>query len=130
MKKIFFRLTAFLLTFSMSTKVAFGLTLQDFRDVVFRPRNLPGTDTSNISPETKIIDVIDSLIRLLLFASGSIAVLMLVYGGIRLITAIGNQEGKDQAVTIIKWAIIGLLVVILSFAVVTNVIDLLFRAST
>ncbi len=130
MEKLFLRLLAFVFAFNLSTKATFGLTLQDFRDVIYRPRNLPGTDTSNVSPETKIIDVVDSLIRLLLFASGSIAVIMLIYGGIRFITSFGNQEARDKAVTIIRWAIIGLLVVILSFAIVTNVINLLFEATT
>lgn len=116
--------------FFASNSVAQAISLQDFRKEIYRPDNLPASDTVNASAETKIIDILEFLIDLLLFASGSVAVLMLVYGGIRFITSTGNQDQRDQALKIIRWAIFGLLVVILAFALVSNVISLIYRATT
>ena len=109
---------------------AFGLSLDDFRNEVYRPENLPGSQTTNIGAETKVNNIIDFLIELILYASGSVAVGMLIYGGIRFTTSAGNTEQKDAAVKIIRWALMGLLVVILAFAVVTNIIDIIFDATT
>lgn len=77
-----------------------------------------------------MVGIINFLVNLILYASGSVAVLMLVYGGVRLITAGGDTEQKDQSTKIIKFAGIGLFVVILAFAAVSNIIDLIFRATT
>ena len=66
---------------------------------------------------------------LILYASGGAAVLFLVIGGIRYISSFGDQERMDGAKKTIKYAVIGLLAVILSFAIVTNVIDLIFKAT-
>jgi len=130
MKKYFHLLLGSVLILPFTVMDAFGLSLFDFRDEVYRPENLPGGDIADVSAETKVLDVINFLIELVLYASGSVAVLMLVYGGIRLITATGNPDQKEAAVKIIKWSLTGLFVVILAFAVVTNIIDLIFRATT
>lgn len=130
MKKYFLVLFGSLLLLPLTVVDAFGLSLEDFRQEVYRPENLPGAETGNIGVETKVNDIISFLINLVLYASGSVAVLMLVYGGVRLITAAGNTDQKEQAEKIIKWALTGLFVVILAFAIVTNIIDLIFRATT
>ena len=130
MKKISLYLLGFLLAFPLSLRSAFGLSLHDFRDEVFRPENLPGSETGNLSAEAKVLHIINYLIELILYASGSVAVLMLVYGGIRLITAAGNTDQREQAVKIIKWAGAGLFLVILAYALVTNLIDLIYSATS
>jgi hypothetical protein len=130
MKKITLYLLGSLLVLPLTFANALGLSLWDFRDQVFRPENLPGGDTSNVSAETKVNDIINFLVDLILYASGSVAVLMLIYGGVRLITAAGNPDQKEAAVKIIKWSLFGLFVVILAYAAVTNIIDLIFRATT
>lgn len=129
MKKIHYVL-ALIISTPIFVSDTFAISLQDFRKVIFRPNNLPAAENTSASAGTKIIDIMNFLINLILFASGSVAVAMLVYGGIRLITSAGNQEGRDSAIGIIKWAIIGLFVVILSYALVTNIIDLIYRATT
>lgn len=130
MKKYFYHLLGIILIFPLAAASAFGLTLHDFRKEVYRPENLPGGQTGTVSAENKVVAVINFLVNLILYASGSVAVLMLVYGGVRLITAAGNTKQKEQATKIIKYAGIGLFVVILAFAAVSNLIDLIFRATT
>jgi hypothetical protein len=130
MKRSIFYILGVILLLPLTVASAFGLTLQDFREEVFRPENLPGAQEGSLSAENKVVGIINFLINLILYASGSVAVLMLVYGGVRLITAGGNTEQKEQAVKIIRWAAFGLFVVILAFAAVSNLIDLIFRATT
>lgn len=130
MKNPFYYIIGIILIFPLAAASAFGLTLDDFRQEVYRPENLPGGQTGALSAENKVVGIINFLVNLILYASGSVAVLMLVYGGVRLITSAGNTEQKEAAVKIIKFAGIGLFVVILAFAAVSNVIDLIFRATT
>ena len=130
MKKTIFQILGILLLFPLAAASAFGLSLQDFRKEVYRPENLPGGDTGTLSAENKVVGIINFLINLILYASGSVAVLMLVYGAVRLITAAGNTDQKEASVKIIKYAGFGLAVVILAYATVTNIIDLIFRATT
>lgn len=108
---------------------AFGISLDDFRREVLRPENLPPGRLGDASVETKITDAFEFGINLILYASGSVAVLLLIIGGIRYIASFGIQEQMEAAKKSIKFALIGLLVVILAYAIVTNIIDLVYRAT-
>lgn len=130
MKKYIYHILGVSLLFPLAAASAFGLTMEDFRNEVYRPDNLPGAQTGSLSAENKVVNIINNLVNLVLFASGSVAVLMLVYGGIRLVTSVGSTEEKEKATGVIKWAAIGLAVVILAYATVSNIIDLIFRATT
>jgi len=130
MKKYFYILIGTILLFPIYIPNALGIDLKTFEKSVFRPINLPpGTSTVYTTPEAKIILILNFAINLILYASGSVAVVFLIVGAIRLTTSYGNQEHADAAKKTIKYAIIGLLAVILSYAIVTNIIDLLFRAT-
>ncbi len=61
----------------------------------------------------------------LIYAAGPIAVLMLAVGGIRYIVAHGEPGQIDEAKKMITYALIGLGVIIVSFAIVTNVIKVI-----
>jgi len=119
-----------LLLFPLYMSDALGLSLNDFRDSVYRPSNLPGADTSGVPPETKVNDIVNYLINVILYASGSIAVLMLVIGGVMYVSSLGDQERAEHAKKIIQYALIGLFTVILAYAAVTNIISLIYRATT
>lgn len=108
---------------------AYAITLDDFDDEVIRPKNLPTLGDTGEPAEAVINRAFEFGANIILYASGSIAVLMLVVAGIMYITAYGNQERMDIAKKLIKYAITGLLVVILAYAIVTNVIDLIYRTA-
>lgn len=130
MKKTLFTIFGTLLLIPLMTLEAFGIDLDTFREEVYRPENLPTGDMGTASTENKIAHVINFLINLILYASGSMAVLMLVIGAVMLIGSAGNEDMKGKAVKIIKYAIMGLFVVIFAYFIVTNVIDIIFRATT
>ena len=130
MKKYILIIFGAFLLLPLTAASALGLSMEDFREEVYRPENLPGGDTGSVSADTKVVNIINFLIELILYASGSIAVLMLVYGGIRFITAVGDTEQKEKAIGVIRSAGMGLLVVIIAYALVTNLISLIFKATT
>ncbi len=130
MKKYFYYILGLIFLFPLKITSVFALSMKDFKETIYRPDNLIAGQAGSVSAEGKVLHIINYLIDLILYASGSIAVLMLVYGGVRLIISFGNTEEKDATIKIIKYAAIGLIVVILSYALVSNVIDLIFKATT
>ncbi|MCK5617188.1 hypothetical protein KAR91_85785 [Candidatus Pacearchaeota archaeon] len=130
MKKVLFSILGVILLFPIYISDALGIDIDTFRDEVFRPENLPvATGNKNLTADAKINSLLLYVVDLILYASGGAAVLFLVIGGIRYISSFGDQERMDGAKKTIKYAVIGLLAVILSFAIVTNVIDLIFKAT-
>ncbi len=61
--------------------------------------------------------IITNLINALLFIAGAIGVLMLILGGLKFVTSQGNEKSITSAKNTILYAIIGLVVVILSYGI-------------
>ena len=62
-------------------------------------------------------------IDIMLFALGAISVVMIVIGGIRYTTSNGDSNGIQGAKNTILYAIVGLVVAILAYAMVNFVVD-------
>ncbi len=71
-----------------------------------------------ITSESTLTGFILRIINIALALAGLIAVLFLIIGGFRYITAGGNEDASGSAKKIILNAVIGIIVVILSFVVV------------
>lgn len=74
--------------------------------------------------QDSVVTVIGKIIRLLLFVSGAIAVLFLIIGGFWYLTSAGNQEWADKGRKTIINAIIGLVIIILSYVIVNSIVNL------
>lgn len=72
--------------------------------------------------ETKAEDVVKNIISILFWIIGILAVIVIIYAGITFITAAGNPSKVAQAKTMIIYAVIGLAVAILSYAIVNFVV--------
>lgn len=81
-----------------------------------KPGSLP--DLSTYQGYTGIMAVIMFLINTILLISGSVAVLMLIISGFQFILSGANEDLAKRGKTGIKNAIIGLIIVILSYTVV------------
>ncbi len=66
---------------------------------------------------------IKSIINMMLFVLGSVSVIMIVIGGIRYTTSNGDSNGIQGAKNTILYAIVGLVVAILAYAMVNFVVD-------
>jgi Type IV secretion system pilin len=129
MRRILTSILGTLLLFPLFIQDTFGVGIDTYRNSVYRPDNLPATDASAGGVEYRVSQILQFAINLLLYASGSAAVVMLVYGGIRYITSFGQQEAMDSAKKTIKYALFGLVAVILAYAAVTNIISLIYKAT-
>lgn len=79
----------------------------------------PGLDLpSDEDPQAKIGNLIVDIINMLLGLSAVLAVGAIIWGAVVFILSIGNEKRVATAKQIILWAIVGLLVVGLSFLVV------------
>lgn len=66
-----------------------------------------------------------SIISVMLLIVGSLAVIYLIIGGYRYITAHGNEEAAEGAKKTILHAILGLVITILAFAIITIIANVL-----
>lgn len=53
---------------------------------------------------------------------GFIAVMMIIYAGILYITAQGEQDKVDKAKKIITYSVVGILIILLSYAIVSTIL--------
>ena len=77
-------------------------------------------------PDKLIPDVIDDAVSWLLKFAIAISVLALIYGGTCYVFSSGDMQKTDNARKIIKYALIGIFIAGVSFAIVT-VIDTVFH---
>ena len=71
---------------------------------------------------TSFASIRDSIINTLLYVAGSLAVVMIVYGAFRYVSSNGNTANITAAKNTILYAVIGLIITILAFAIVNFVI--------
>jgi hypothetical protein len=78
------------------------------------------TDQQNIPQEQYFGGVLLPIItRTVIMAAGGLAVLFIIVGGIQILTAYGSDEKIGAAKKTITYAVVGLLISILSYAIVT-----------
>jgi len=82
-----------------------------------------GTAPSNIDvPKNSFRSAVVSILNYVLTFVGLIAVAMLIYGGFLYLTSAGNEEQTKKAKTTILYAIIGIVVIALSYVIVNTLI--------
>lgn len=83
---------------------------------------------ANTGPSS-VPEVVTNVINILLYIVGAASVIMLIVGGIRYIMSQGDQAAISAAKNTILYAIIGVIVAIIAYAVVNWVINDIFGAS-
>ena len=84
-----------------------------------------GADMTNSGGSAKqdLPDVITTIINVMLFIAGALAVIMIIYGGIRYITAHGDEKQVKVAKDTIVYSVTGLIIAILAYALVTFIFN-------
>ena len=67
--------------------------------------------------------VIKNVVNILLFLIGAISVIMIVVGGLRYVTSAGDQSAVNGAKNTILYAVVGLVVAFMAYAIVNFVIN-------
>lgn len=78
------------------------------------PESLFGEDGSE--------GIFKKVVNIMLFVIGAVAVIMLIYGGVKYVVSGGAQDKVAEAKNTILYAIVGIVVAILAFAVVNFVV--------
>lgn len=68
-------------------------------------------------------DIITTIINVMLFIAAALAVIMIIYGGIRYITAHGDEKQVKVAKDTIVYSVAGLIIAILAYALVTFIFN-------
>ena len=75
------------------------------------------------STKQDLPDIITTIINVMLFIAAALAVIMIIYGGIRYITAHGDEKQVKVAKDTIVYSVAGLIIAILAYALVTFIFD-------
>lgn len=68
-------------------------------------------------------NTIKNATNIVLFVAGALAVIMIIYGAIRFMTAHGNEKQVESARLIVTYSVIGLIIAILAYALVNFVLS-------
>lgn len=98
-----------------------------FAGAQFTPPDATGTGLPN---EARASDIIIRIIEILLAIAGLVAVIFLIIGGFRYITAGGNEEAAESAKKTITNAIIGIVIIILAFVIVRVISNALISSGS
>ena len=82
---------------------------------------IPGVSPVTPSGDLSIASVLSTVISWILGLAGGVAVLFLILGGLQYITSSGNKDKAEVAKQTILYAVIGLIVIALSFVIVAFV---------
>lgn len=80
--------------------------------------------SSGLSGATSLSDLIARGIQLMLLFAGAIAVVFVIIGGYWYITSGGNEETAEKGQKTLTNAIIGVVVIVLSYAIITVIANL------
>ncbi len=87
---------------------------------------LPKNDHGNVSVKTELTGtagVFATVADTLVYLAGALAVIVLIYGGLRYVTSTGDASRVKAAKDTIIYGIVGLVVAILAYAIVKFVVS-------
>lgn len=79
--------------------------------------------TSAAGRQTNLGDQLQTIVNILLFVLGAIAVIMIVIGGIKYTTSNGDASALTSAKNTILYSVVGLVIALLAYAIVNFVLD-------
>jgi len=82
---------------------------------------VPVNDDGNYTV-AQVLEILPRAMKFMLGISGSVALLAFVYGGVMFLISSGNREQVEKGKNIIKGAVIGLLLVFLSYTIIATIV--------
>ncbi len=86
------------------------------------PEDNPAAIAEATGGEGSIRRLVLRIINFFLGFLGILAVIMVIYGGVTYVTAQGEDEGIQNAKKMILYSLIGIVVILLSFAIVNTIL--------
>lgn len=107
-----------------SARVAGALSLMDVFNGEYKGEGQPSSLFGGANA------IIPRVINIMLFIVGILAVIMMIYGGIRYVLSGGDNNKVKDAKNTILYAIVGLVVAILGYAIVGWIVSILGSGGT
>ena len=82
-----------------------------------------GANCTDVAGSPSVGGLINTVSNIFTFVAGSIAVIMIVVGGVRYTTSGGDEKNVKAAKNTILYSIVGLVVVMLAYAIVNFVLQ-------
>lgn len=98
-----------------------------FADHTFAASLIDTTDNPDIisgatGGESSIKELVKTMLNFGLSFLGFVATVMVIYGGILYVTSAGNDENVGKAKKILLYAVVGIVIILLSFALVNTIL--------
>ena len=77
----------------------------------------------DLSKPDGLSNILKNATNIVLFIAAALAVIMIIYGAIRFMTAHGNEKQVESARLIVTYSVIGLIIAILAYALVNFVLS-------
>lgn len=111
---------------SVTSTVLYGLPAVALAQTNFGLGNLEGNVNLGNKP---LMETVSQLINVLLSVLGVIAVIIILMGGFKWMTAAGNEEKVGEAKKLLGAGIVGLVIILAAFAIASFVISNLANAT-
>jgi lysylphosphatidylglycerol synthetase-like protein (DUF2156 family) len=108
----------------------FSVILPTASAALINPSDVPTEVSAATGGEGNIKALALKIVNYFLTFLGIVVVLMIIYGGVTYIMAGGKQESVDNAKKIILYSLVGIIIVLLSFAIVNTVLGAATGSST
>ena len=89
---------------------------------ILNPTDVPSSVTESTGGQTSLRALVLTIVDYFLGFLGLLAVIMVIYGGITYVASAGNDEAVGKAKKIIMYALIGIVIILLSFVVVKAIL--------
>jgi len=110
---------SFIIAFTLTLVMVFFLPQASLAQTSKLDEVAAGTGLKN----SGLVNIISNIIETILGFIGVIILILLIYAGFLWMTAGGSEDKVKKAKTIMKNAVIGLLIVVLSYAITTFVVN-------
>jgi hypothetical protein len=89
----------------------------------------PATDLFVNVGQNDFMSIIMKLITILLGVIGVVSILFIILGGFQYMTSGANASLAEQGMKTLKYAVMGLIIVILSYTIVVVIVNSLFKVN-
>lgn len=113
-------LLSLFLALSLMHLVPLAVDAQSTKSIICE--NIPGDDCQE-ADQSFLEKMISRVVKPLLFIVGAAAVIMLIVGGLKFVLSAGGQDAVQSAKSTITYALIGLSVSVLAYALVNYVLN-------
>lgn len=86
---------------------------------------MKGADTTGTQGGQDVNQIIQTVVNVLFFILGALAVIMIIWSGIRYVTSAGNATAVTSAKNTLIYSVVGLIVAMLAYAIVSFIVDAL-----